>query len=66
MVGLHNPSDALGTYGSGWRSVRDAPVDDRHHRDDVLDLIVRHRQVVAVQDDQVRQLAELDRSRFFS
>src|SRR5215213_6895551 len=41
---------------------RDAPVDDRRDRADVLDLILRHGQVVAIEDDEVGELAGLDGS----
>ena len=42
--------------------VDDSPADHRHDRLDVLDLIGRDREVVAIEHHQVGELARLDRS----
>jgi hypothetical protein len=47
-----------------WRTSieDDAPADDSHHRLDVLDLLRRNRQVVPIEDDEIRGLARLNRT----
>src|SRR4030095_6635422 len=45
-----------------WRFVDDPATHHRHHRSDVLDLVSGNSQVVAIDHDEVRQLAWLNRS----
>ena len=54
--------DLLSCRGHCAGVVDDSSAHHRHHRLDVLDLIRRNREVVAIQHDEVRELARLDRA----
>ena len=57
-----NPQLARSSGSGRGGVVHDAAADHGHHRLDVLDLIGGHREVIAVEDDEIGELARLDRA----